>query len=115
MVKLEKNSRFLHRYVGKVCGQNKAYIAIPCHRVIRNDGFIGGYSANGGINLKRRLINFEKNELLKKKNLIFFYIWSFTNILSLIKRSNFNFDILKNPLKKDAHINYVLEKSVIES
>ena len=47
------------RYVGKVCSQNRLILAVPCHRVIRNDGFIGGYSANGGINLKRRLINFE--------------------------------------------------------
>ena len=47
------------RYVGKVCSQNRLILAVPCHRVIRNDGSIGGYSANGGINLKRRLINFE--------------------------------------------------------
>ena len=54
-----KKLKISPRYVGKVCSQNKLLLAIPCHRVIRNDGFIGGYSANGGINLKRRLINFE--------------------------------------------------------
>ena len=31
------------------------------------------------------------------------------------KRSNFNFEILRNPFKKDSHINLVLEKPVIES
>ena len=54
-----KKLKISPRYVGKVCSQNRLILAVPCHRVIRNDGFIGGYSANGGINLKRRLINFE--------------------------------------------------------
>tara|TARA_A100001011_G_scaffold56521_1_gene55524 strand:+ start:624 stop:1073 length:450 start_codon:yes stop_codon:yes gene_type:complete len=54
-----KKLKISARYVGKVCSQNRLILAVPCHRVIRNDGFIGGYSANGGINLKRRLINFE--------------------------------------------------------
>ena len=49
------------RFVGRVCGKNKLLIVIPCHRVIRSDGLMGGYSANGGILLKKKLINFEKN------------------------------------------------------
>ena len=49
------------RYVGNVCGQNKHVLAIPCHRVIRADGSLGGFSGLGGINLKKRLINFEKS------------------------------------------------------
>ena len=55
------------RYVGKVCGQNKHILAIPCHRVIRSDGSLAGFSAKGGINLKRRLIQFEKDDKFKKK------------------------------------------------
>ena len=40
------------RYVGNVCGQNKHLLVIPCHRVIRSNGSIGGFSAIGGIVLK---------------------------------------------------------------
>ena len=49
------------RYVGKKCGQNKIPLAIPCHRVIRSDGTIGGFSATGGIALKKKLLNFENS------------------------------------------------------
>tara|TARA_Y100001970_G_scaffold90531_1_gene114181 strand:+ start:10113 stop:10562 length:450 start_codon:yes stop_codon:yes gene_type:complete len=48
------------RYVGKICGQNKNLIVIPCHRVIKKDGSIGGYSGMGGINLKKKLLKIEK-------------------------------------------------------
>jgi len=50
------------RYVGNVCGQNKHLLVIPCHRVIRSDGSLGGFSSLGGIKLKERLIHLEKNE-----------------------------------------------------
>ncbi len=50
------------RYVGNVCGQNSHLLIIPCHRVIRTDGSLGGFSGLGGIKLKERLINLEKNE-----------------------------------------------------
>ena len=49
------------RYVGNVCGQNNLLLIIPCHRVIRSDGTMGGFSALGGIQLKKKLLNFEKN------------------------------------------------------
>ena len=49
------------RYVGNVCGQNKLLLIIPCHRVIRSDGKLGGFSGKGGIKLKKRLLNLEKH------------------------------------------------------
>ena len=48
------------RHVGKICSQNKIVLAIPCHRVIKSDGSIGGFSGIGSIALKRKLLNFEK-------------------------------------------------------
>jgi methylated-DNA-[protein]-cysteine S-methyltransferase len=33
---------------------------VPCHRVIRSDGTIGGYSAKGGVQEKIRLLRKEK-------------------------------------------------------
>ena len=49
------------RHVGKICGQNKLLLSIPCHRVIRSDGTIGGFTSIGGINLKRKLLDFESS------------------------------------------------------
>ena len=48
------------RYVGNVCGQNNHLIVIPCHRVIRSDGALGGFSGLGGIKLKQKILNLEK-------------------------------------------------------
>ena len=48
------------RYVGNVCGQNKHLLVIPCHRVIRTDGSLGGFSSSGGLGLKKRLLNLEQ-------------------------------------------------------
>jgi len=49
------------RYVGNVCGQNNHLLIIPCHRVIRSDGSLGGFSGLGGIRLKERLLMLENN------------------------------------------------------
>ena len=49
------------RYVGNVCAQNKHLLIIPCHRIIRSDGSLGGFSGLGGIKLKNKLIQMEKN------------------------------------------------------
>ena len=50
------------RYVGNVCGQNKHLLIVPCHRVIRTDGSLGGFSSRGGLSLKKRLLNMENNK-----------------------------------------------------
>ena len=47
------------RYVGNVCGQNKHILIVPCHRVIRTDGSLGGFSSRGGLSLKKRLLDVE--------------------------------------------------------
>ena len=47
------------RYVGKVCGQNRILILVPCHRVIRSNGSLGGFSARGGIKTKKKLLELE--------------------------------------------------------
>ena len=49
------------RYVGNVCGQNKHLLLVPCHRVVRSDGQLGGFSGLGGIKLKQSLINLENS------------------------------------------------------
>ena len=58
---IAKKFKLSPRHVGKICGQNKIPLAIPCHRVIRSDGTMGGFSASGGIILKKKLLNFENS------------------------------------------------------
>ena len=53
------------RYVGNVCGQNKHLLLIPCHRVVRSDGQLGGFSGLGGLKLKQRLLKLENSLTLK--------------------------------------------------
>ena len=57
---IAKKLKISPRYVGRVCGENKHVLIIPCHRVIRSDGSLGGFSAAKGVKLKQRLLEFEK-------------------------------------------------------
>ena len=47
------------RAVANACGKNPFPIKIPCHRVVRSDGKLGGYSGKGGIKTKRKLLRSE--------------------------------------------------------
>ena len=58
---IAKKFKLSPRHIGKICGQNKILLAIPCHRVIRSDGTMGGFSSSGGIILKKKLLNFENS------------------------------------------------------
>ena len=51
------------RAVANAVGKNPYPPLIPCHRVIRSDGSLGGYSGKGGIKEKRRLLLKEKANL----------------------------------------------------
>ena len=52
------------RAVANACGKNPYPGPIPCHRVIRSDGSLGGYSGLGGIKAKQRLL---KREITSSK------------------------------------------------
>ena len=47
------------RAVANACGKNPYAPEVPCHRVIRSDGSIGGYSAEGGSEKKRAMLREE--------------------------------------------------------
>ena len=47
------------RAVANAIGKNPYLSKIPCYRVIRSDGSLGGYSGKGGINTKRKLLKSE--------------------------------------------------------
>jgi len=52
------------RAVGNTLARNPLPLIIPCHRVIRNDGKMGGFSALGGVTLKKRLLKLEGKVLM---------------------------------------------------
>ena len=47
------------RAVANAIGKNPNAPKIPCHRVIRSDGKLGGYSGPGGIKTKKKLLKSE--------------------------------------------------------
>lgn len=62
------------RLIGRILNQNPQLIKIPCHRVVRSDGQIGGYKL--GIKKKKSLlqkegIKIKGNEILNFNKLMF--------------------------------------------
>ena len=55
-----RNSPKSSRAVANACAKNPYAPKIPCHRVIRSDGRLGGYSGRGGIKQKLKLLRSEK-------------------------------------------------------
>ena len=58
------------RAVANACGQNPYPPIVPCHRVVRSDGSLGGYSGEGGVETKRRLLSEEGVEFPTHHNRI---------------------------------------------
>lgn len=49
------------RAVGAILARNPVPLIIPCHRVLRTDGSLGGFSAVGGVRIKQRLLELESH------------------------------------------------------
>lgn len=47
------------RETGTALGRNPVPIVVPCHRVLAAGGALGGFSAPGGVDTKRRLLTLE--------------------------------------------------------
>ncbi len=47
------------RAVGTTMAHNPLPLIVPCHRVVRSDGTIGGFSSPSGVHMKRRLLALE--------------------------------------------------------
>ena len=48
------------REVGAALGRNRFPLVVPCHRIVAADGRLGGFSAPGGTDTKRRLLAIER-------------------------------------------------------
>ena len=51
------------RAVANACAKNPYAPKIPCHRVIKSDGLLGGYSGKGGVRTKLSLLRSEKVDI----------------------------------------------------
>ena len=47
------------RAVANACAKNPYAPRVPCHRVIKSDGSLGGFSGSGGIKAKKKLLKKE--------------------------------------------------------
>lgn len=59
LLKSEKYDRVSNQAVGGAIAHNQILLIIPCHRVIGSDGGLRGYA--GGIEVKRKLLELERN------------------------------------------------------
>ena len=57
------------RAVGQAVAKNPYPVVVPCHRVVRSDGDVGGYSL--GVDKKIRLLSEEGVEIIGRKVLNF--------------------------------------------
>ncbi|MCH8219534.1 MAG: MGMT family protein [Planctomycetes bacterium] len=53
------------RAVGTIMARNPLPLLVPCHRVVRSDGQLGGFSAPGGPDTKRRMLQLESESRLR--------------------------------------------------
>jgi len=60
--------KLLSRAVGKALGENPFPIVIPCHRVLAANGKTGGFSANGGVTTKFRMLAIERAKIASKES-----------------------------------------------
>lgn len=58
------------RAVANAVGKNPFAPEVPCHRVVRSDGTLGGYSAAGGCARKRHLLTQEGVDIARLKDFL---------------------------------------------
>jgi methylated-DNA-[protein]-cysteine S-methyltransferase len=56
------------RAVAGACARNRLPIIIPCHRVVRSDGGLGGWSGGGGPGVKKMLLAIEEPGQTRQKS-----------------------------------------------
>jgi methylated-DNA-[protein]-cysteine S-methyltransferase len=59
----------LARDVGQALGGNPFPIVVPCHRVLAAGGRMGGFSAPGGVDTKRRMLEMENAAAVAQRSL----------------------------------------------
>jgi len=52
------------RAVGTANARNRIPLFVPCHRVVKANGELGGFSASGGTGMKQKLLDLERQSLM---------------------------------------------------
>ncbi|MEH2511755.1 methylated-DNA-[protein]-cysteine S-methyltransferase [Nitrobacteraceae bacterium AZCC 1564] len=65
-IAMRLGDKLLARAIGQALGQNPFPIVIPCHRVLAANGKTGGFSANGGVTTKFRMLAIEGAKIAQK-------------------------------------------------
>ena len=99
------------RAVANACARNPHPILIPCHRVVRSDGKIGGYSGPGGESQKKKLLLKEKYKYEIKKNNVPIIFEKIEKMLVSINQSNIIDDVVNNLIKTT--INNTLNNTIV--
>ena len=68
-IALQLGDRHASRAIGRALSENPWPIIVPCHRVLAAGGKIGGFSANGGVTTKARLLAIEKARTCEEPSL----------------------------------------------
>ncbi len=69
------------RAVGSAMAVNPLPLVVPCHRIVRSDGKLGGFSALRGVSQKKRLLDLEADHSLRSARSISNYRYDrFTTI-----------------------------------
>ena len=55
------------RAAGQAMARNRVPLIIPCHRVVRSDGSMGGFGGSVGLPLKRRLLQIEREASARRQ------------------------------------------------
>ena len=58
------------RAVANACAKNPYAPKVPCHRVIRSDGTMGGFSSPGGTKTKKKMLRREGFSLKNYKKIV---------------------------------------------
>lgn len=59
-----------YRAIGQVLKKNSTPCFVPCHRVVRSDGYIGGYFGNKKVMIEKKKILLRKEGIKIKGNKI---------------------------------------------
>ena len=70
-IALQLGDKQLARDVGRALGRNPLPIIVPCHRVIGANDKLTGFSAYGGVEIKRRMLAIEGARIGEAQGLLF--------------------------------------------
>jgi deoxyribonuclease V len=85
------------RFVGKVMSENDDIVKVPCRRVVQSDGTLGGYTSDGGVEEKKRLLRAEGIQIKGDR------IMDFEKVLFENFETNYPLKVFRKIQERDSH------------